>query len=448
MTRTPLSPPKAVVGGHLLKIRHNAQDFYLNNLHDFGDVVALEFLGYPMFQVNHPDLIQQVLTKKAKSFHKAKIYKKLLSAYLGNGLIISDGEFWKRQRKLAQPAFHTQRISAYADVMVGYTSDMLDTWQDGQIRDMEADMMQLTLRVVGKTLFDVDMIDASQDVADALEGLVTEIPRLATRIVRPPKWVPTPMRRRRDNTIDLLDTVFADIISERRKTEIDHGDLLSMLMLARDDNGEGMTDKQLRDEVLTLILAGHETTANVLTWTMYLLSQNAAERQHLQAELDSVLGDRLPTLEDLPNLPYTEMVIKEGMRLYPPAWNFARQAIEDVEIGDYLIPKNAGVMTIPYVTHRHPDFWDDPERFDPQRFSPENEPHIHKYAYFPFGGGPRICIGNSFAMMEAQLILAAIMQRYTVALVEGHRVEPEALVTLRPKYGMKMHLQQRVPEPA
>lgn len=447
MTSSPPSPPKALIGGHLFKMRQNAHEFLLDNLHRCGDVAALDFAGYTVYQINHPDLIQQVLTKQAKSFHKARIYKRLLSLYLGNGLLISDGDFWKRQRKLAQPAFHTQRIHAYADTMVAYTQDMLAAWQPGQVRDIDDEMMQLTLRIVGKTLFDVDLAMASHDVAQALEGMVKEIPNMALRIVRPPAWLPTPMRRRREHTNDLLNTLFANIIEERRQHNADQGDLLSMLMLARDDNDEGMTDQQLRDEVLTIVLAGHETTANALAWTLYLLAQHPGILQRLQAEVAAVLADRPATLADLAHLPYTEMVIKEGLRLYPPAWSFARQAIEAVQIGDYHIPADAGVMLSPYVVHRHPDFWEDPDRFDPERFSAANEPAIHKYAYFPFGGGPRICIGSSFAMMEACLILATLMQHVGVENLPGQHVQPEALVTLRPKNGMQLRLSQAQGQP-
>ncbi len=440
--KTPPSPPQGLIGGHLLKLT-DPVTFYMDNMRQYGDIVRLNFNGFTSYQVNHPDLIQQVLVQKASSFHKSPIYKRLLSVYLGDGLLISDGEFWKRQRKLAQPAFHTRRINAYAETMVDYSQQMLDEWQPGQQRDIAQEMMRLTLWIVGKTLFDADLSQSSGQVAEALEFLLDDIPSTAKQIIRLPRWIPTPTRNRRQQVIETLEGVMNPIIEERRRTGEDHGDLLSMLLLAQDDEGQGMTDQQVRDEALTLVLAGHETTANALTWTLYLLSQNPQAEQKLLEEVDAVLGGNPPTLDDLGKLQYTEMVLKEGMRLYPPAWSFGRQAIEDVRIGDYWIPERSGVMIVSYVVHRHPDYWDRPEQFQPERFTPEAEHARHKYAYFPFGGGSRICIGNAFAMMEARLILASIMQRYRLRLVPGHVVEPEPLITMRPRYGMQMMLEAR-----
>lgn len=442
LTHTPPSPPQGIIGGHLLKFA-DPLPFYMQNFRDYGDIVKLNANGINLYQINNPDLIQEVVVHKAKSFHKSPIYKRLLSIYLGNGLLISDGEFWKRQRKLAQPAFHVKRINAYAETMTNYSQHMLDEWQDGQQRNINEEMMRLTLWIVGKTLFDADLSTSSGEVAEALEFLLADIPKTAKQIIRLPNWVPTPTRSRRKQVIETLAGIMNPIIEDRRRTGEDHGDLLSMLLLARDDDGKGMTDQQLRDEAITLVLAGHETTANALTWTFYLLSQNPEAEAKLLTEVDSVLGGNPPTLEDLGKLDYTEMVLKESMRLYPPAWNFGRQAQEDVEIGDYLLPKESGVLIASYVVHRHPDYWDEPERFIPERFRPEAEHARHKYAYFPFGGGPRICIGNSFAMMEAKIILASFVQRYRLHLVPGHSAEPEPLITLRPKYGMQMTLEKR-----
>ncbi len=442
LSHVPPSPPRGIIGGHLLKFT-DPLPFYMQNFQQYGDIVKLDANGMTLFQINNPDMIQQVLVHKASSFHKSPIYKRLLSLYLGNGLLISDGEFWKRQRKLAQPAFHVKRINAYAETMTNYSRQMLDEWQDGEERNISEEMMRLTLWIVGKTLFDADLSTSSGQVSEALEFLLADIPNTAKQIIRLPHWVPTPTRNRRRQVIETLESVMNPIIEERRHTGEDHGDLLSMLLLARDEEGNGMTDQQLRDEALTLVLAGHETTANALTWTFYLLAQNPQAEDKLLDEVDTVLNGNPPTLEDLGKLEYTEMVLKEAMRLYPPAWNFGRQAQEDVEIGDYILPKYAGVLISSYVVHRHPDYWDEPERFIPERFTPEAEHARHKYAYFPFGGGPRICIGNSFAMMEAKIILASIAQRYRLHLVPGHRVVPEPLITLRPKYGMQMTLDKR-----
>ncbi|MCA9914317.1 MAG: cytochrome P450, partial [Anaerolineae bacterium] len=268
---TPPSPPEGLIGGHLLKFS-DPVPFYMQNMQEYGDIVQLNANGLTMFQINNPDMIQEVLVHKASSFQKSPIYKRLLSMYLGNGLLISDGEFWKRQRKLAQPAFHMKRITTYADTMTSYSQQMLDEWQDGEQRNINEEMMRLTLWIVGKTLFDADLSTSSGQVAEALEFLLADIPKTAKQIIRLPDWVPTPVRNRRKHVIDTLERVVNPIIEERRRTGEDHGDLLSMLLLARDEDGNGMTDRQLRDEAITLVLAGHETTANALTWTFYLLS--------------------------------------------------------------------------------------------------------------------------------------------------------------------------------
>ena len=445
----PPSPPTDFIGGHLLSIRRDPPGFFTQNMLDYGGLVHLQFGKYHAYQVNDPQLIQQILTRDAKIWHKSVVYKTILSDYLGNGLLISDGAFWRRQRKLMQPAFHSKRISSYASTMVDYTQRLLTTWQTGATRDIDSDMMQLTLNIVGKTLFDTDLHDSSGQVAEALDYMLNDIALETRKVrwVRLPKWMPTPLRLRRQQAIDHLNQVVNPIIEARRADPSDNGDLLSMLLLAEDDDGNRMTDAQVRDEALTLVLAGHETTANALTWTLYLLSQNHDVEAQLQAEIDSVLQGRAPTLEDLPNLPYTEMVIKESMRLYPPAWSVARQVTEATELGGYPVQKRAVALVVAYALHRNPDIFPQPERFDPQRFTLENEAQIPRYAYVPFGGGPRVCIGNAFAMMEARLILASIIQRYMLTRHPQQVVEPEALVTLRPKHGMKMIVTERHAQP-
>lgn len=445
--KRPPGPPHRMPGGNLLAYRRDPLNFLMQNARDYGDLITLKFAKWYLYQINHPDLIQQVLVKQASSFHKSIIYKKTLSEYLGNGLLISDGDYWRRQRRLAQPAFHTQRIHTYADIMVSYAQRMVDSWQPGETRNIADDMMKLTLYIVAKTLFDTDVSGDSDRVGEALEVLLHSVIEQSQIMLRLPEWVPTPARRRKRWSIDTLHQVVMSIIQQRRADPVDHGDLLSMLMLSEDDSGERMSDAEVRDEALTIFLAGHETTANALTWTVYLLSQHPAIESKLVAELESVLQGRTPSLEDVPNLRYTEQVIKESMRLYPPAWSMGRQTIEPVELGGYTIPPRHSVIIIPYVTHRDPRFFPDPDRFDPDRFLPENEKAMHRYAYLPFGGGPRICIGNGFALMEAKLILATVLQRYRLPLIPSHPVEPEALVTLRPRHGMSMQIQSRQPVP-
>lgn len=444
MPKQPPMPPKGLIGGHILSFRGDTRlGFLLQSAQTYGDVVRYDLAGRDVFQLNHPDLVQQILVKQVGKFRKSVTYKRSLSRYLGNGLLISDGDFWKRQRKLAQPAFHATRINAYADTMVDYTLDRINTWQSGETRDIADDMMHITLTIVSKTLFDYDITADSRDIAHALETLLRSVIADADTFIRLPKWIPTPHRRRRRQSIETLHGVVERLISERRASEQDRGDLMSMLLLAQDDEGRGMSNEEVRDEALTIVLAGHETTANALTWTFYLLSQHPAVTERLQNEVDSVLQGRTPTMDDLPNLPYTEQVFKEGLRLYPPAWGFSREANEPVDIGDYVIPQDSTAFVMPYVLHRDPRWFTDPETFDPERFSPEREADIPRYGYIPFGGGPRVCIGNGFAMMEARLILATIVQRYHLALAPGHVVEPEPLITLRPKYGMKMQVTAR-----
>lgn len=439
----PPGPPTDFVGGHLLSMRRDSLGFFTSNMHQYGGLVHLKFRKYDAYQVNDPDLVQQVVTTQHRIWHKSVVYKNTLGDYLGDGLLISDGDFWKRQRRLMQPAFHTKRISAYAETMVENTRHMLDTWQTGEQRDIAHDMMELTLWIVGKTLFDVDLRHEQSMIAEALENLLHDVSTESRRVVPIPEWIPTPLKHRKQHTIELLNKVVMPIITERRKNLHDTGDLLSMLLLAEDEDGSKMSDKHVRDEALTLVLAGHETTANALTWTLYLLSQHPEIEAKLQAEVDNVLGNSAATLDDLKHLTYTEMVLKEGMRLYPPAWSFSRQAIEDTQLGDYHIKAKRMAVIIPYAIHRNEEYFPDPERFDPERFNADNEHTIPRYAYLPFGGGPRICIGNAFAMMEAKLILSAIVQRYQLRLAAGHQVVPEPLLTLRPKYGMAMDVQTR-----
>jgi cytochrome P450 len=369
-----------------------------------------------------------------------------LGKFLGNGLLTSDGDFHRQQRALVQPAFHTGRIQAYGRVMVDYTEHMMTTWEDGQIRDSDQDMMRLTMFIVSKTLFDADVSEEAERVGLAIQDL-QEISNAEYRRAFPmPDWIPTTNNRRRRRAIAIIDETIKRIITDRRSTAKngmieDTGDLLSMLLLAQDEEGGHMSDRQVRDEAVTLFAAGHETTSNTLTWTWYLLSQHPEAEARLHAELNAVLGGRPPTIEDLQNLPYTQMVLKESMRLYPPAWILnGRTATEDVIVGGYQIPTGSVAYVSPYLMHRLPDYFPEPERFDPSRFAPELEATIPRYAYIPFGGGPRVCIGNAFAMMEAQLILSTSAQRCRLSLTPGQEVIPSPQITMSVKDRLKMQL--------
>jgi cytochrome P450 len=447
--KLPPSPKGHWLLGNLADYQKDSLGYDRHVARTLGDVVHIRWVNRHAYLISHPDAVRQVLVDDAAKFNKAPIYKDLLAYFLGNGLLTSDGEFWRRQRKLAQPAFHHKRIQAYATTMVDHTERLLRGWEPDETRELDHDMMRLTLSIVAKTLFDADIEKSANQVGEALTVLLEVTNR---RIQSPiqviPEWLPTAGNRQRREAVRALDAIVMGMINERRASGQDRGDLLSMLMLARDDDGHGMTDQQLRDEAVTLVLAGHETTANALTWTWYLLSQHPEVEARLHAELDQVLGGRAPTAEDLRRLPYTDMVIKESMRLYPPIPSFARQANEDMEIGGYTVPKGLIISISPNVIHHDPRWYPEPDAFRPERFSKENEKLLPKYAYLPFSSGPRVCIGNSFASMEAVLILATMAQRYRLRLVPGHPVVPQATLTLRPKFGMKMVVEARVPDPA
>jgi cytochrome P450 len=324
--------------------------------------------------------------------------------------------------------------------MAAYTEDMLATWQDGEVRDIHQEMMQLTVRIVAKVLFSVEVKADTERVAGALNILMRHTS--GGRMILPPalRHIPVPAMIRVKRAVRELDEIVDRIIRQRRASGEDTGDLLSMLMAARDEDGSGMTDRQLRDEILTFLLAGHETTAVSLSWTWYLLSQHPEVEQKLREELTQVLGGRAPRLEDLPRLPYTDKVVKESMRLYPPAWSLARTVTKEVELGGYRLPVGANVVMSQWILHRDPRFFEQPEQFNPDRWAAEAAQRLPRFAYFPFGGGPRLCIGASFAMMEANLLLAAIAQRFQLRLAPGHSVAALPSITLRPRYGMRMTL--------
>lgn len=397
-----------------------------------------------MVLVNHPDLIEQVLVADNKRYIKHYVLR-LLTPILGNGLVTSDGPLWLRQRRMIQPAFARQRIEAYGQVMVEHTLRMLDGWRPGESRDVAVDMMHLALGIVSRTLLDVDAGAQYSEVAEAIDTILEDFDRRFQSALPPPFWLPAPGNRRLRRAVAKLDAILGRIIRQRREQREDRGDLLSSLVEARDaEDQTGMTDRQLRDEVMTIFLAGHETTANALSWTWYLLATHPEVEARLLAELRQVLAGRAPTPADVPRLPFTEQVLKESMRLYPPAYTFGREATTEVELAGYRFPAGTTVLVSPYTTQRDARFFERPDDFDPDRWSPERAPQIPRYAYFPFGGGPRGCIGNTFAMLEATLVLATVVPRFHLSLLPDPPVVPRASVTLRPKDGVHCRIEPRI----
>jgi cytochrome P450 len=435
--------------GSAYAIGHDPMPFAQDMWRRYGDVVRFRLLFWPAYVLYHPDYVKRVLLDNQRNYNKDFFIMEAAQQVLGNGIFTSDGDAWRYQRRLMQPSFNHKRLMGFGKIMTDATVAMLGRWQDTArddiLIDIPQEMMRLTLRIGGLALFSLEL---SAEV-DTIGRTFTTIGPLLSKygsIPFPSLWVPTPDNRRLQAGLKTLDAIVYAIINERRSRPVDSNapDLLWMLLSARDEeSGEGMSDQLLRDEVLILLLAGYETTATALTWTWYLLSQHPAVERRLHEELDTVLAGQLPTVEQLDALPYTRMVIQEAMRLYSPVFGFTRHAVEEDVMGGYRIQANSIIFVSQYCTHRHPEFWEEPEVFDPERFTPERSAGRPRFAYFPFGGGPRQCIGNHFAMMEAQLVLATVAQRYSLRLLPGHPVEPHILVTLRPRYGLPMTLHPR-----
>ena len=430
--------------GHVVQFRRDPLALLTRLAREYGDVVRFLAATQPVYLLNHPDHVRDVLVTHHARFKKGRALQRA-KRLLGEGLLTSEGEFWRRQRRLAQPAFHRQRVNSYAGTMVEHAEKTSARWRDGETLDVAAEMMRLTLAVVGKTLFDADVESDADEVGAALSEVMSLFGYLMLPFSELLEKLPLPPRRRFERARARLDAVIYRIIEERRREGRDRGDLLSTLLHAVDEEGDrtGMTDEQLRDEVMTLFLAGHETTANALAWTWYLLSQNPEAEARLHAELEEALSGRPPTAEDLPRLRYTEMVLAEAMRLYPPAWILGRRALEAYEVGGYNIPRGALVILSPYVMHRDPRFYPEPERFDPERWTPEARAARPQFSYFPFGSGPRRCIGEGFAWMEMVLVVATLAQRWRLRLAPGQRIEPQTGVTLRPRRGVLMTPERR-----
>ncbi len=422
-------PPSASGGREEIR---NPLRFFVWLTETYGDIVQYRSTVEPAYLINHPDYVQHVLQTNGQHYNKdTYLNKYMLESLTGQGLLTSENPLWREQRRLIQPAFHRRSLPAFAQLMTDATQRTvarLAAVPPSQPVDMAREMMRLTLDIVTQALFGYDISDRADDIGEAMDTMVT---------------IGKPRHRKVREAMELLDTIVFAIIDERRAhPERRRDDLLTMLLNARYDDGSAMPDRQVRDEVMTLLVAGHETTANTLSWTWYLLAQSPQVVERLEAEVDT-LGGAAPAMADFPRLVYTDRVVQEAMRLYPSAWSISRRALADDVIGGYDIPAGAIVAMSPYTIHRRPDFWPDPERFDPDRFAPELVAARPRFAYFPFGGGARQCIGNYFALMESLIIIPTLTQHFRFSPCWSEPIEGHALVTLRPRGGVPVAVEKR-----
>ncbi|HEV2299168.1 MAG TPA: cytochrome P450 [Candidatus Acidoferrales bacterium] len=443
-TRPP-GPRGLPLVGIALQVRKGGLAVLAQAARDYGDVVHIPLaFGQSRILINHPDLVEQVLVLQHNKFQKTALARAATEKLLGNGLLNSEGEFWRRQRRLAQPAFQKSRVNEYAATMIEHALAHADKWREGEEREMSEEMSRLACGVAVKTLFGVDVGPEADRIGENLTFLMRfQMDRLRSPI-RLPQNFPTPKQRRAQAAFDFLDAYVYRIIAERRARGGDGTDLLSRLIAAMDEDGSQMTPQQLRDETMTLFLAGHETTALTLAWTWYLLARNPSAESRLHEELTRFIGTRSVRPEDLESLPYLDAVIREALRLYPPAYVIGRLAIEPVELGGYSFPAGTTILMSPWILHRDPRYFAEPDSFCPERWLDGLAARLPSHAYFPFGGGPRRCIGQGFAMMEAALVTATLARCFHFELSSGQPVEPEPLVTLRPHGGIRMKIHRRV----
>jgi cytochrome P450 len=437
--------------GSVVPFRRDVLGLLLQSRERFGDVVRFQLGPHVLHLVAHPDQIRQVLQERDEVYDKETRSTSKILGMTGLGLLTASGDLWRRQRRLIQPAFRPAAVAGFVEGMSEATAAMLDRWErpagEGRPFDLASEMMRLTYTVVGRTLFSADVSGDADEVEEAITVLLAHTYRRLQRVVDPPEWLPVPGNRRYRQAQATVDRVVYRILAERRGRAAGEGDregndLLAHLLRERDeDTGRGMTDEQLRNEILTLLLAGHETTANALTWTFYLLAHHPETMERLHDEVAAVLGGRAPAYEDLFRLPFAERVLRESMRLYPPIWALERRAVQDDELGGHLIPAGSTVVVSPWVTHRHPAFWDHPDRFDPDRFTEERSKGRPPLAYFPFGAGPRFCVGAHFGMAEALLVIALVASHWKLRLAPGHAVTPQPGITLRARDGVWVTLE-------
>jgi len=440
----PPGPPGWPLLGHLPAFGKDQLGFLTETARRYGDIVSLNLAGWPVVLVNDMDAIERILVKDHRNYIKNRLVWRHVTALFGNGLLTNEGEFWQRQRRLAAPAFAGQQLLAYGGEMVALTQRMLDGWKNGQIMDIHPEMMGLTLRIAAKTLFDSEVEQDISNMDHALNDLIVEI---ASRFKRPiliPDAVPLPGHLRYRRAIRTVEHVVSRMIAERRASGLENrNDFLSRLMASRDEAGNPMSDALLRDEAITLLLAGHETTALALSWTWFLLGQHPDAQARMASEIAEVVGDRPPTADDLPRLKYTESVVMEAMRIYPPAWAIGRESTGPFELGGYAFPAGTTIFISPWILHRDPRYFEEPETFRPERWMGNLARELPRFAYMPFGGGPRICIGQRFAMIEAMLILTTMTQRFSAEWQKDRKVTPFPSITLRPRGGVWLKLEDR-----
>jgi cytochrome P450 len=433
--------PRWILPGSLLSPRQDPLARFLRYARTYGDVVQFRAGAERMVLLSRPEDVRDVLVTHQANFTKSRGLERA-KALLGEGLLTAEGATHRRERRLLQPAFHRDRIARYAAAMVESADRARGRWRTGEPIDVSREMMRLTLAIVGRTLFDVDVEGQADEIGQALTTVLETFWIGLLPFGRLVERLPVPAIRRAHRARLDLDAIIYRLIAARRAERRDRGDVLSMLLSAQDTgeggDGRGLSDTQVRDEVMTLMLAGHETTANALTWTWYLLSQTPDAAARLHEEVDSALGGRLPTAADLPSLPFVERVVTEALRLYPPAWLIGRRAKAAYPVGGYTLPPRTILLMSPYVVQRDPRWYPEPERFVPERWTPAFRAALPKLAYFPFGAGARQCIGESFAWMELTLLIATLAQRWDLSLVPGHPVAPQPLITLRARYGMRM----------
>jgi cytochrome P450 len=442
MTRRPPGPTGHLITGNLAALRRDMLGFWTESVREYGDVVYFRYFHQHHYLLNRPKDIEQVLVTDSRNFIKWRPFR-VSAPLFGNGLALSEGAYWKRQRRLAQPAFHPRRIDMYANVMIDHAAELADSWQDGETRDVHREMMMLALKIVCRTLFGADITGDAGRAIQMLADVQTRFEEWLLSGVPLPLSVPTPRNVHMRRLVRRVDAILYRMIAERRAGRLEGDDLLTTLISVRDADGTAMTDRQVRDEVMTFFVAGYETTAVTLAWAWYLVSQHPDVEAALIREVDTVVGGRRVEVTDVAALSYTTAVIKETLRLFPPVYAQGREALRACEVGGYHVPAGTQLFMSQWTVQRDPRLFADPDAFKPERWQSPATAHLPRFAYFPFGGGPRVCLGASFAMTEATLAMATIASRFRLSLPAGPAVRPRAAGTLQPSHALHMRIAAR-----